>query len=293
MKKLFKKLTAIAMSALVAATVLTGCGSQSAKNDGPLTPESIKAAGKLVSYTEAANEPFEYLDESGNIVGYDVDILKYICDSLGVKLVLENKPFQGILTSLEEGKCDMVSAALGVTKERGEKYNLTIPIAEGTTVLIKRKGDDSIKTISDLAGKKIGTQTASYSETDSKAFSDKLVSEGKNAVEILTYAAYPDAYAELTNNAVDAVAQSVSIANVLVKDNADKYEIVTDENGEPAAINTPTYTSWGFRKEDTALCEYFNDVIKEMKKNGKLKELQIKYFGAATDLPDSDFIPAE
>lgn len=293
MKKLIKKITAITMTALLAATVLTGCGSQSAKNDGPLTPESIKEAGKLVSYTEAANEPFEYLDDSGNIAGYDVEILQYICDSLGVELVLENKPFQGILTSLEEGKCDMVSAALGVTKERGEKYNLTIPIAEGTTVLIKRKGDAGINTIADLAGKKIGTQTASYSETDSKAFSSSLVAQGLSGADVLTYAAYPDAYAELTNNAVDAVAQSVSIANVLVKDNTDKYEIIADENGEPAAINVPTYTSWGFRKEDTELCEYFNDIIKEMKENGKLEELQIKYFGAATDLPDSDFIPAE
>lgn len=285
-----KKLMALAVVFTVIIFSLAGCGDTSEKSSttsassGTLTLDKIKEAGKLVSATEAANEPFEFL-ENGEIVGYDVDILKYICNDLGVELELVDLPFQGILAGLEAKKYDMVSAALGVTKERADKYALTYPIQEGTTVLIKRKGDDVLKSVEDIKGKVIATQTASYSETDVNTFNDSLKnSTGEGYKELKLYATYPEGYMELKNGRVDAVAQSVSIASVLIKENPDDYEIL----GE---VGTKSYTSWGFKKEDTELYDFFNEEIHKMKENGKLEELQIKWFGTAIELPEENYIP--
>ncbi len=295
MKKI-KKLITIFIAGTMIVSGLIGCGksegstgniasSNSVSSNGPLTIEKLKEVGTLVSATEAANEPFEYLDNN-EIVGYDVDILKYICKDMGVELKLEDLPFQGILAGLEAKKYDMVSAALGVTKERGEKYLLTYPIQEGTTVLIKKKGNDKIKSVDDMEGKVVGTQTASYSETDVNTFNDSLKTNGgKGYNELKLYATYPEAYMELKNGRIDLVAQSVAIANILIKNNPDDYEIV----GE---VGEKSYTSWAFRKEDKEVYDFFNEEIHKMKEDGTLKELQEKWFGAETkDLPEENYIP--
>jgi polar amino acid transport system substrate-binding protein len=284
------------MLAIMVAVGFSGCGkSEGSTGDaevsktsssGALTIEKLKKAGKLVSATEAANQPFEYL-ENNKIVGYDVDILNYICKDMGVKLQLIDLPFQGILAGLEAKKYDMVSAALGVTKERSNKYLLTYPIQEGTTVLIKKKGNDKIKSVEDMKGKVVATQTASYSETDVNTYNNSLKkSSGSGYSNLKLYATYPEAYMELKNNRVDLVAQSIAIANVLIKDHPNDYEIV----GE---VGNKSYTSWAFRKEDKEVYDFFNKEIHKMKEDGTLKKLQIKWFGAETkNLPEKDYIPS-
>lgn len=294
MSKIKKLVTMFVLAILVVAS-FSGCGKSegstgdaavsNTSNNGALTIEKLKKAGKLVSATEAANEPFEYLNNN-KIVGYDVDILNYICKDMGVKLQLIDLPFQGILAGLEAKKYDMVSAALGVTKERGQKYLLTYPIQEGTTVLIKKKGNDKIKSVKDMEGKVVATQTASYSEADVNTYNQSLKKNGgKGYSSLKLYATYPEGYMELKNGRVDLVAQSVAIANVLIKDHPNDYEIV----GE---VGDKCYTSWAFRKEDKEVYDFFNKEIHKMKEDGTLKKLQIKWFGSETkDLPEKNYIP--
>ena len=146
-----KKFAILLLTAVMGVTCLGGCGSSAGASDvtaetgtesgGELTLDAIKAKGKLVVATEAAYEPFEYLD-GDQIIGYDADIFQLICDDLGVELDYQDMPFQGILAGLEAKKYDVAGACLGITKERADKYSMTYPIQEGTTVLIKRKDDD-------------------------------------------------------------------------------------------------------------------------------------------------------
>ena len=59
---------------------------------------------------------------------------------------------------------------------------MTYPIQNGTTVFVKRKGDDSIKSIEDMSGKKVGTQTSCYNEDDTKKFNEKLSRRARTAM---------------------------------------------------------------------------------------------------------------
>lgn len=303
------------MAGVVAGTMmigcLAGCGSSDsgstdttadgttteAADDGEaLTLDAIKAKGKLVVATEAAYEPFEFLDEDGEtIIGYNADILQQICDDLGVELEYVDLPFQGILAGLEAKKYDMVGATLGITAERAEKYTITEPIQSGTNVFIKRADDDSIKTADDMAGKIVGTQTSSYNETDTIAYNDAVVAEGgEGYAELKTYDSYPEAYTELRNGQVDLVAQNYASACALVLENPDLYELVVDENGEVAMISeSETWLGWAVRKSDTELSDYINSEIEKFKENGFLAEEQEKWFGETVELPSTDYIPAE
>lgn len=268
---MLRKVCAVAVASVLAAGCLTACGSS--KNTGPLTLDQIKKNGKLTVATEAAYEPFEYMD-GDKIIGYNADLFAKICDDLGVELDYIDLPFQGILAGLEAKKYDVVGATLGVTAERAGKYTMTYPIQNGTTVFVKRKGDDSIKSIEDMSGKKVGTQTSCYNEDDTKKFNEKLKSEGKDGK-------------------IDLVAQNYASCAAVVMKNPDDYEIVADDSGKAEMVGTDTWVSWAVRKEDTELSDYINSEIHKFKEDGTLAELQKKWFGEAVDLPESDYIPAE
>ncbi len=300
MKKRMKWI-ALMTAGLMAAGCLAGCGSSGsstsssadgeststeAKSSGELTLEDIKAKGKLVVATEAAYEPFEYLD-GDEIIGYDADLFQKICEDLGVELDYQDMPFQGILAGLEAKKYDVAGACLGITKERADKYSMTYPIQEGTTVLIKRKSDDSIQSVDDMSGKIVGTQTSCYNEPDAKSHSEALIAEGKEGYkELKTYDSFPEAYMELKNGAIDLVAQGYAQSATLVKNNPDDYEIV-------GTIGTDTYLGWAVRKEDTELYDFINSEIAKFEEDGTMDELQEKWFGSTVELPQSDYIPQE
>lgn len=263
---MLRKVCAVAVASVLAAGCLTACGSS--KNTGPLTLDQIKENGKLTVATEAAYEPFEYMD-GDKIIGYNADLFAKICDDLGVELDYIDLPFQGILAGLEAKKYDVVGATLGVTAERAGKYTMTYPIQNGTTVFVKRKGDDSIKSIEDMSGKKVGY------------------------AELLKYDSFPEAFAELKNGKIDLVAQNYASCAAVVMKNPDDYEIVADDSGKAEMVGTDTWVSWAVRKEDTELSDYINSEIHKFKEDGTLAELQKKWFGEAVDLPESDYIPAE
>lgn len=293
MKKNMKRMMTFLLAAAMGIGCLSGCGSSGTEttgtaggSSGQLTLEQIKEKGKLVVATEAAYEPFEYLD-GDKIIGYDADIFQKICDDLGVELDYQDMPFQGILAGLEAKKYDVAGACLGITKERADKYSMTYPIQEGTTVLIKRKDDDSIKSVEDMSGKIIGTQTSCYNEPDVKSYSEQLVSEGKEGYsDLKTYDSFPEAYMELKNGTIDLVAQGYAQSATLVKNNPDDYEIV-------GVIGSKTYLGWAVRKADTELYDYINSEIAKFEEDGTLAELQEKWFGESVDLPQSDYIPEE
>lgn len=293
MKKNMKRMMTFLLAAAMGIGCLSGCGSSgtettgtASESSGQLTLEQIKEKGKLVVATEAAYEPFEYLD-GDKIIGYDADIFQKICDDLGVELDYQDMPFQGILAGLEAKKYDVAGACLGITKERADKYSMTYPIQEGTTVLIKRKDDDSIKSVEDMSGKIIGTQTSCYNEPDVKSYSEQLVSEGKEGYsDLKTYDSFPEAYMELKNGTIDLVAQGYAQSATLVKNNPDDYEIV-------GVIGSKTYLGWAVRKADTELNDYINSEIAKFEEDGTLAELQEKWFGESVDLPQSDYIPEE
>lgn len=294
-KTIIKRIAGAAMAAVMAIGFV-GCSSSSgttSSSDGPLTLDKIKASGKLTVATEAAYEPFEYLDGE-KIVGYNADLFAKISEDLGVELDYIDLPFQGILAGLEAKKYDVVGATLGITAERASKYTMTYPIQNGTTVFVKRKNDDSIQSISDLEGRKVGTQTSCYNEADTKKFNESLIAGGGSGyTEMLTYDSFPEAFLELKNGRIDFVAQNYASCAAVVKSNPDDYVIVADAEGNAEFVGTDTWVGWAVRPEDTELSDFINSEIHKFKEDGTLAELQTKWFGAVTELPEENYIPAE
>lgn len=241
--------------------------------------EQIKERKKIIVATEAAFAPFEFIRD-GNIVGYDMDILNEVLHNLNVEMEQYDVPFSGIFTGLQEKKFDIIVTAISVTPERKEKLGLTTPIADGSLSVLKRKDDASIKTVEDIGGKILGAQVGSASEGDIKDFSEKLEKQGKPGVkEVRLYDSVPATILDLKNGRIDALVQPLPLLSTWVKENPDDYEIV-------GSIMKNQYITWAVRKEDKELLDAINTEILKLKENGKLAELQQKWFGYTFDLPD-------
>jgi polar amino acid transport system substrate-binding protein len=246
--------------------------------------DDIKKKGEITVATEARFQPFEYV-EDGKIVGYGPDMMKMVFEKYlpGVKIKQLDLPFQGILPGLSAKKWDVVITAVTVTKARTEKYNFTTPIGEATVAVLKKTGDSTVGKPQDMAGQVVGTQAGSAQLEVLKGYSAKLAKDGgKGASEIKEYVGFDEAYADLAAGRIKAVAQTVANVAPIVKARPETFELLKE------TIGPKTYFSWVARKdEDSAsLVKLLNDGLLELKKSGKMAELQKQWVGFTMDLPD-------
>jgi polar amino acid transport system substrate-binding protein len=253
--------------------------------------DEIKSRGELIAGTEARYPPFEFVKE-GKIVGLSADMMEIIMQDLpGVKLTRLDLPWQGILPGLEAKKFDYVITAVTVTKPRMKRYALSLPIADATQALVKRKGDDRINKPEDVEGLVIGSQIGSAPLEALKSFDERLKAAGGEGIkEIKTYVDYNEAYADLAAGRVDAVNNGLPNLQYLAQERPDVFEVVLPTFGPKK------YFAWAARNdEDSAsLVAFFNDEIRKLNKSGKLEELTIEWLGSYVELPaDKTPEPAE
>ena len=269
----FARLTAFAVSAFIAV------GAQA-----ETTLEKIKGTGTVTVGTEAAFPPFEFV-ENGKIVGYGKDILDYIIADLGVELVQLDLPWQGILPGVLAGKFDFVATTVSVRPERAKTYAFTVPIAEGTTWVMKRKGDDSITKVDDIAGKVVSAQLSSGGQAAAEDFEKDMQARGVGSFgELKLFTAYPEIFMATANGTADVAIGPLPTLAVASKKSEGTFELV-------GPIRDPSYMGWVTRPEDTDLRDYLSSVMLEMRDNGKLYESQDKWFGFKMPIPSEGYLP--
>jgi polar amino acid transport system substrate-binding protein len=281
MKKQSSMLKGLVLLAVVTA-VTVGFQVRSAQAD---LLETIKKRGDIVIGTEAAFPPFEFV-EKGKIVGYSSDMLALIMEDLnGVKVKQLDIPWQGILPGLAAGKFDFIVTSVTATRERADRYALSLPIADATVAFLV-KASSGIQSAEDVSGKVVASQTGSAQLKALEDFAAKLEAEGKPVAKIREYVSFDEAYADLAVGRVDAVAQAFPNLADAVKKRPNMFRIITPPFGPKV------YFTWAARndEESKSLAAFFNEGLRKLNKNGKMKELQIKWFGFEMPVP-SDALP--
>ncbi|MDR5780740.1 substrate-binding domain-containing protein [Caballeronia sp. LZ065] len=249
------------------------------------TLADIKKRGKLVVGTEAAYEPFEFV-ENGQIVGYGHDVLELMAAKLGVKLEQMNLPFQGLLPGLMSHKFDFVATSVGITPERAKRFAFSEPVGVVRSVLMVRADDKSINRDLDIGGKIIGTQMGSSSQPVATEFEKELkVKTGKGYADTKLFQAYPDVSNALANKTIDVALMPSNIAAVQMKRQPNAFRIA-------GTIGQPKLLAWVANPNDLEIRKFINDSLESFRNDGKLAALQTKWFGAAMDTPRSGYLPA-
>ncbi|WP_338672896.1 ABC transporter substrate-binding protein [Streptomyces sp. SCSIO 30461] len=202
------RIAAVGAIAVAGALVLTACGDQTnsaststkesgADSSAPLyskLPKKYQEAGEIKVGTDAAYAPMEY-EESGKIVGIDPDIAAALGKELGVKFVFTSGTFDGLISSLNTGRQDIVMSAMSDTPARqqglddtgkkvGEGVDFVDYFTSGVSLLVKKGNPQKITSLDDLCGKKVAVQRGTIYEDTFKTQAAKCVKDGKGKLTI-------------------------------------------------------------------------------------------------------------
>ncbi len=112
------------------------------KSGNPASMPEITSGGKngvLRLGTASVTEPFSFVDGSGQIVGYDIELARHIAKKLDKKLVIVNMDFGGMIPALISGKVDMIAACITITSERSKQVLFSEPYYIGGIAALVRE----------------------------------------------------------------------------------------------------------------------------------------------------------
>ncbi len=116
------------------------------------TIDKIKSRGKLIAGVKDSVFPFGFIDEKGNLVGFECDLVTYIAGKLGVPAEFKPVTSQTRIPTLKEGNVDLLAATMTHTKTRDDEIDFSITYIYDEQKLLVKKGSP-IKSYKDLAGK--------------------------------------------------------------------------------------------------------------------------------------------
>ena len=264
--KLTKKLASIAATGLMAAAlVLAGCGNQGAQATSAAADGSANITTLTVGF-DKSYPPYGFMDQkTGEYTGFDLELAKEVCKRNNWELALEPIDWDAKDSLLNSGEITCIWN--GFTLEgREDDYTFSDPyMLNGQVVVVKK--DSGIKSLADLKGKVVITQT------DSAAL-DLLQGDKKDVADTFkkleTIGDYNTAFMQLESGAVDAVACGLSIAQYQLSAKPDAYTQLDE------TLSTEHYAV-GFKKGSDALAKKVTETLKAMDKDGFVKKLCEKY----------------
>ena len=213
--------------------------------------------------TNAEYPPFEYLDENGNVVGFDVELINEISKIIGKKIEIKDMTFDGLIPALEAKTIDILIAGITATESRKKVINFSKPYFESQQAIIVKEDNNTITNFDSLNNTyKVGVVLGYVG--------DVALTESKKVDKIERFNRTADTVVALQNGKIDAAIMDYPIAVGYIKNNEGLKAIKTDLSIQELCI--------GFRKEDTKLLEDVNKALDTLKENGKYDELVKKYF---------------
>ncbi|MBF7728530.1 ABC transporter substrate-binding protein [Pseudomonas sp. N040] len=226
---------------------------------------SAVAAEKLKIGTEGAYPPFNLIDASGKVVGFDIDIANALCAQMKADCEVVTSDWDGIIPALNAKKFDFIVASMSITDERKQAVDFTNPYYTNKLQFIGPKAADFKTDKASLKGKVIGAQRATIAGT---WLEDNL----SDVVEIKLYDTQENAYLDLSSGRVDGVLADKFVNWEWLKSDAGKgFEF----KGEPVFDNDQIGIA--VRKGDPLVAK-LNAALKAIVDDGTYKKINDKYF---------------
>lgn len=251
--------------ATLAATgaLLAACGTDDSSDSSTSTGDSDDKAEttKYIAGTEATFAPFEYMDDKGNIIGIDKEIIDAIAEEMGVEIEMQHVGWDPVFEGVKGGTLDLGASGITITPERAEQFDFTDPYYEATQLIVV-KGDSTIESLADLEGQKISVQVNTTGHIAAKkAF-------GETSPNISPFENLPTAILETLNGGTAATIGDNAVVYEYIKNNPNQdLKIIEDEAFEKE--------EYGFmvKKGNKELLDILNEGLQKIKENGKLKEI--------------------
>ncbi len=268
-----KKITCIALILILfACLLLCGCSSSAR------TLQDVLQSGKLVVATNAEFSPFEYRDiKTGQLMGIDIDIIRAYAQYLGVQCVINDMDFDGTFLSVYSNKADLAIAGITVNAKRQRSFNFSNSYYTSAQVIIVRKDSPIANaTSAQEIRQMLSTQKATIGSqmgTVGEYYASGSSSWGFEPMSNVTSRAFDTgalACNALANGQIDAVIIDQAPAKLLAKkfDNLVALDVVLESEQYAIAL----------RKGNDTLTQSLNAFIEQIKADGTLDEILMKYY---------------
>ncbi|WNS40871.1 transporter substrate-binding domain-containing protein [Paenibacillus sp. MMS20-IR301] len=277
-------------SALLLTLVIAGCGDNNSAGSGTSGNVADAAPQSGAEATSAAAEPAEvtkiivgtgtafpnvcFIDENGKLTGFDVELLKEIDSRLPqYEFDFQTMDFGNLLLSLETKKIDLVAHVMEKNPERELKYSFNKEAyAHWRNRIVVAKGNESIKTLDDLQGKKV---LAGATSAQAQILENYNKEHGTDAINIVYQnGAANDTVSQIVSGRVDATLAADFVVPII--DPQSQLQTVGDELSSADIL-------YVLRKDDAdsqKLSDAIDGVIVELKADGTLGKLSTEWLGA-------------
>ncbi|WP_161626840.1 transporter substrate-binding domain-containing protein [Desulfospira joergensenii] len=246
--------------------------------------EEIMAAKTIVVSTDANYAPQSFLNDKGELEGFDVSVAKEVAKRMGVKVKFIT-PDWDLITAGKWGKrWDISIGSMTPTKERKNALLFTLPYYSSPAQFAVHKDNKTIKTIADLAGKTIGiageTTNERYLQKDLSIEDVKIVYQDWEAGELKTYPTDANHIEDLSLGdglRLDAIFTSRQTVAEAIRSGCGKgcpIKMI----GEPPYYEPLSFALDKSRPNSQTLVDKLNEVIKSMNEDGTLVKLSEKFY---------------
>ncbi|KKB75835.1 amino acid ABC transporter substrate-binding protein [Devosia soli] len=244
------------LAAIGLATLATPVFAQSAL-------DQIKSAGTLRIGTEGTYAPFTFHDDTGALVGFDVEIGEAIAEHLGVKAEFIEGPWDGLIAGIDANRYDVVINQVGITDERKAKYDFSEPYIASKAALVVKDDNTDITSFETLAGKKAAQSLTSNFGKLAESYGAELVgTEG-----------FDQSIALVIQGRADAT----------INDSLSFYDFKTQQPDAPVKIvataDNADYSGVILAKGKPELLAAINEALEAIKADGAYTAISEKYFG--------------
>lgn len=222
----------------------------------------------IVVGANIGNVPWEFQDQSGAFVGFEIDLMAEVGERLGRPIETVNIPFQGLFAAVQSGRIDAATSSITITDERLKSVSFAQPYYDSDQSLTVLAAS-GIEDLAGMSGKVVGVDTGSTGDMWATANTEPL-----GLAEIRRYEGLNPAMLDLAAGRLDGYISDIPALLYYVRDKP-QYAVVE-------RIPTGERYSVMFAK-DAPLAAEVNDVITAMKEDGTLAALHEKWFGKAPD----------
>ena len=232
----------------------------------PAEPAPAAAPHTYVVGTDPVYPPFEWQNDKGEIVGFEVELLTAIAERAGFQVKFVATPWEGMFNALAQGDRDMLMHAITITDERRQTMDFSQPYFDASQLIAVPK-DSKVAKLADLAKLRVAVQTGTTG--------DEVVSRtfGKTHPKIRRFESIPLALKELESGGVDAVVADNGLIAHYVANNGARFKTVSDPD-----FPTERY-GMVVRKGNAELLALLDKGLAAVRADGSYARIHARYFG--------------
>jgi ABC-type amino acid transport substrate-binding protein len=230
-------------------------------------PDDIKSTGKLVVGVNVPYAPNEFKNSSGEIVGFDVDLINAVAKTLGLKPEYQEALFSDIIPGVQSGQYNVGMSSFTDTLERQQQVDF-VTYFEAGTLWAQRTGSGIDPNAA--CGLKVGMTPGSTHETvEIPAKSDQCVAAGLAPIQPVVYDRQDQLTAALIAGEIDAISADSPVTGFAIKGSGGQLEPAGD------VFDTAPY-GWPVKK-DSPLADSLRQALEHVMSTGEYKAIATKW----------------